>query len=148
MLIELGANPLQTSFDGFTPFHELMFGSAASITLVDCLKLLIEAQRDVTEEDLHRFYKHYYGPPEAAEIMLAYDMDLNTIPSRQNASVTALHMALRNLLYNSEQWHGMIRRILRSKVDVHAQDQYGQSALDELLKHFGCPCNSHAAVTS
>lgn len=147
-LLQLGANPDQRNFDGSTPFHMLVMISSAERSRLDCLRLLIEAQLDVTEEDLNWFYMLYSGPPEAAEIIFAYDTDFNPIPSRRNARTTALHMALRHLVRGSEQWYGMTRRLLRTKLNIHAQDRRRRSALDEVLKPFECPCNPDAAVAT
>ena len=148
LLIQLGANPDQTTFEGATPFHKLLLGHKAGILRLDCFKLLIKAQREVTEEDLDQFYRTYRGPTEAAEIMFAYDTDFNLIPRQRQFRATALHIALRNLSFDHGRWHRMTQMLLRKDFDLHARDRVGHSPLDALFQYCRCPCDSQTAAAT
>ena len=90
---------------------------------VDTLRLLTQAQSDISSRDINEFWKWYTGPVDVAEIMSMFSQDL--IQSEFDLSddediFPLLAVALKGYGEDPSQWENFLRLLLRERIGLHS----------------------------
>ena len=118
---------------------------------MDTLRLLGQAQDDITASDVSTLFSNYLGPPEVAELMLSIDSARYEILQREDDSTFYPPLAAALRIYGTgvKTWESFIRLLLRSgNVDLHAQvprRYHSDREYSELASQY--PCVKSGPVT-
>ena len=90
---------------------------------VDTLRVLTQAQGDISSRDVNEFWKWYTGPVDVAEIMSIFSQGL--IQSEFDLSddeeiLPLLAVALKGYGEDPSQWENFLRLLLRERVNLHS----------------------------
>ena len=107
--------------------------SAVTKRMTDIARLLIEAQKDLSEFDMSEWFCEYKGPPEGAELILSLDMAKYYIISQDDRE--PLYPALASILQMYAKapgpWEPVLRTLVRSGANVHAKVHRDLEFLDQ-----------------
>ncbi len=94
----------------------------ATKATVDTLRVLTQAQEDISATDVSNYFGGYMWSPAGADFMYSLDAARCEIlkAERDTNAFPALAVALRAYGGGSKAWETFIRRLLRNRVDVHA----------------------------
>lgn len=110
------------------------------------LRAVIEAQDEVSAEDMTWFFADYHGAPEGVQFMLSQESceiyDLNDDPSL----FPVLATALRGYAVHSH-WDPVIRKLIRRGDDLHAQFRKHTCLCPSISQCLNCFCGSRRCVT-
>ena len=117
--------------------------SAVTKSMTDIARLLIEAQKDLSEFDMSEWFCEYKGPPEGAELILSLDMAKYYIRSQDDSE--PLYPALASILQMyakaPEPWEHVLRTLVRSGANIHAKVNRDLEFLDQ--SNYPCPVGKY-----
>ena len=106
----------------------------------------MQAQKDLSEFDISKWFHRYKGPPEGAELILSQDLARLYIRfcDKNDPLYPALASILRLYAKDSKSWEPVVRTLVRCGADVHARVRrdltyLDQSEYDDPLDEYGTP---------
>ena len=111
--------------------------------MIEIARLLMGAQKDISEFDISKWFYEYDGPPEGAEFILSQDLARYYIRFRDDsepfcpALVSILHLYAKD----PQPWEPVIRSLIRSGADVHAKVRRDLTLLDQ--SKYLCPVREY-----
>ena len=145
--------------------HPMLPFRYSHFRVLDTVKILAQAQQELSRTDISEFFENYKGPSDTADWMLSqyavrYEL---TSTEQEEEMYHPLGTALREFVRQEDQagWKLLIRRLIRTGVDIHApmprglwfdpQDhqyvlsQHG-TPLDELFTYIHTPWEAKVAA--
>lgn len=117
--------------------------SSVTKTMIEIARLLIGAQKDLSEFDISEWFCEYEGPPEGAELILSQDLAKYHIrfPDNSEPLHPALASTLRLYAKDPEPWEPVVRTLIRSGADIHAKVRRDLKRLDQ--SKYLCPVSEN-----
>ena len=117
--------------------------SSVTKTMTEIARILMQAQEDLSEFDISKWFHEYEGPPEGAQLILSQDLAKYYIRSRDDSDplYPALASVLRLYAKSSVPWGPVVRRLIRSGANVHARVRRNLSYLDQ--SEYLCPLDEY-----
>ena len=147
-----------------TPFTKLS-PKRPSQRIVDTLRILAQAQQEISRTDVSQFFNYFSGPADVADWMLSQDaVQYELFSSEQEGDLYhPLGTALREYARQEDQagWESFVRRLIHTGVDLHAPIPRGHlfdpqgypcvlsphgTPLDELFAYTHTPWEAKAAA--
>ena len=103
----------------------------------------MQAQKDLSEFDISKWFYEYDGPPEGAELILSQDLAKYYIRFWDDSEpyYPALASVLRLYAKDAQSWEPVIRTLIRSGADVHAKVLRDLTFLDQST--YPCPVGKY-----
>ena len=113
--------------------------SAVTDTMIDIARILMQAQKDLSEFDMSEWFCEYKGPPAGAELILSQDVAKYYIRSKDDSDplYPALASILRLYAKAPEPWEPVLRTLIRSGANIHAKVHRDLEYLDQ--SKYPCP---------
>ena len=117
--------------------------SSVTKTMIEIARLLIGAQKDLSEFDISEWFCEYDGPPEGAELILSQDLAKYHIrfPDDSEPLYPALASILRLYAKDPQPWEPIVRTLIRSGADIHAKVRRNLTLLDR--SKYLCPVSEY-----
>ena len=117
--------------------------SAVTETMADIARLLMQAQKDLSELDMSEWFCEYKGPPAGAELILSQDVAKYYVRSQDDSDplYPALASILRLYAKSPEPWEPVLRTLIRSGANIHAKVHRDLGFLDQ--SKYPCPVSKY-----
>ena len=107
--------------------------------MIEIARLLMQAQKDLSDYDISMWFREYDGPPEGAKLILSQDLTQYWICSADKTD--PLHPALASILRlyakDLKSWEPVVRTLIRYGADIHAPVR--RSLRDPDQYEYPCP---------
>lgn len=96
-------------------------------------RLLMQAQKDVSELEMSEWFLEYDGPPEGAKLVLSEDLARYYVrfADANDWLYPALASVLRLFAKDPQPWESVVRTLIRSGANVHAKVRRDLTYLDQ-----------------
>ena len=113
-----------------------IYESSSGMDRLDTIRLLVQAQEDLSTTDVIQCAKYYRGTPEGASFILSKTRELGNEPARGLPSDSAHIFARAVKLYSAgdKMWEAFIRKIIQEDVNIHDHSSVFSTSLDNLFK--------------
>jgi hypothetical protein len=108
------------------------FSPSFTPSIVDTLRVLSQAQTDISMVDVESLVASYWGPPEGIELLLSQYTNLGGTPDEHHRHMFAaiFQVVVKRFGGDCTQWESLVRKLIHQGVDVHGYVFVG-SALGE-----------------
>jgi len=98
-------------------------------SIVDTLRVLSQAQTDVSMVDVEKLVRLYRGPPEGIEFLLSQFTNLGGTPDEHHRHMvaTVFRVAVQGLGGDCTQWESLVRKLIQQGVGIHGYVAVGSA---------------------